>query len=494
MINYSSKSIFIFMITICILHHINSTCIEGSMYDEYVTNSKRMLEYINSNVKFASQLDISTLLGTRVKLLGSGGFGNVFLYRSGSSDYAVKTMKINRNRDQFNEIKFLFFELNANNCVKKKVAEMPKMKGQFVTFNQVFKCTDTGTIYMTMKKYSGNLFDNIYNTNTRGYVGLSVGNKLDIIHKMIQLTRSMIVLEKSSYVHRDLKPENILLDSNSRVYIGDLGLLITKPQFNDVSGTPNFVDPNMILTKQGSVKSDVYSLGVIFYLMLESYNQMKNVEKSTNTQIAICKQNKNLCSANVLNFPNRFQFMNSMTNLNPLKRPTLDFIFQELSNAHEQLVNPQKVTNVQPMQQVPVQMNPTNQSKRVYKIIEKPVDHQVIPISEKKDNKFLQNYIGHVQQKNNQNIANKVVIVKKEPYQALRGQQNVQVINRSIKPSYKIRKAQPSVEILQNMQMQNKNKIVQNDQNYLNSNAMLRNYYKARNYQDNFQFGRILLI
>ncbi|KAF7817175.1 U-box domain-containing protein 52 [Senna tora] len=79
-------------------------------------------------------------------------------------------------------------------------------------------------------------------------------------------------------VHRDLKPANILLDSNYVSKISDVGLArLVPPSVNDsvtqyrmtsTAGTFCYIDPEYQQTGMLGVKSDIYSLGIIFLQIL----------------------------------------------------------------------------------------------------------------------------------------------------------------------------------------------------------------------------------
>lgn len=74
-------------------------------------------------------------------------------------------------------------------------------------------------------------------------------------------------------VHRDLKPENILLESNKdfdAVKIIDFGTaIVTEPDeiIEEKLGTPYYIAPE-VLNKSYNEKADVWSCGVITYILL----------------------------------------------------------------------------------------------------------------------------------------------------------------------------------------------------------------------------------
>lgn len=93
-----------------------------------------------------------------------------------------------------------------------------------------------------------------------------------------QIAKGLRAFHRMEMLHQDLKPENIMFAKNGTVKIIDFGSVkiagikeITPLEHIDhteVLGTLNYTAPEYHLGQRGSIKSDLYSLGVIAYEML----------------------------------------------------------------------------------------------------------------------------------------------------------------------------------------------------------------------------------
>src|SRR5512139_3164991 len=83
-----------------------------------------------------------------------------------------------------------------------------------------------------------------------------------------QLAAGLAAAHERGVLHRDLKPANIMLDGHGRVRITDFGLAIAQgdePQAAEIAGTPAYMAPEQLAGKGATVRSDMYSLGLVLY-------------------------------------------------------------------------------------------------------------------------------------------------------------------------------------------------------------------------------------
>ncbi|XP_060064239.1 myosin light chain kinase, smooth muscle-like isoform X2 [Ylistrum balloti] len=95
----------------------------------------------------------------------------------------------------------------------------------------------------------------------------------DCVHFLRQICEGVDYMHGKSIVHLDLKPENILCirnDSNL-IKIIDFGLAqFHKPgeSLRGISGTPEFIAPEVVNYEEIGLQTDIWSIGVICYVLL----------------------------------------------------------------------------------------------------------------------------------------------------------------------------------------------------------------------------------
>lgn len=114
----------------------------------------------------------------------------------------------------------------------------------------------------------GELFDRIVEKGS-----YTEKDAADLIRQVLEAVDYM---HEQGVVHRDLKPENLLYysqEDDSKIMISDFGL--SKMEDSGIMatacGTPGYVAPEVLAQKPYGKAVDVWSIGVISYILLCGY-------------------------------------------------------------------------------------------------------------------------------------------------------------------------------------------------------------------------------
>ncbi|KAE9548947.1 hypothetical protein FO519_007853 [Halicephalobus sp. NKZ332] len=124
-------------------------------------------------------------------------------------------------------------------------------------------------VYLVMELVTGGeLFDRI--------VAKGSYTERDASNLIRQVLEAVAFMHKNGVVHRDLKPENLLYynqDEDSKIMISDFGLSKTEESgiMATACGTPGYVAPEVLQQKPYGKAVDVWSIGVIAYILLCGY-------------------------------------------------------------------------------------------------------------------------------------------------------------------------------------------------------------------------------
>lgn len=101
----------------------------------------------------------------------------------------------------------------------------------------------------------------------------------------LEICAGLQAAHEQGILHRDLKPANIMLDEQGRVRLTDFGLaaIAEDVREGDLSGSPAYMAPEQLDGKGASIRSDIYSLGLVVYEMLTGKPrfQAKTMEELT---------------------------------------------------------------------------------------------------------------------------------------------------------------------------------------------------------------------
>ncbi|EDQ90863.1 uncharacterized protein MONBRDRAFT_23949 [Monosiga brevicollis MX1] len=129
--------------------------------------------------------------------------------------------------------------------------------------------TDAFSYIVTELLVGGELFDRIVDRGSY--------SEQDAAGIMRQLLSALQYLHEQQIVHRDLKPENLLcstMDASARIVISDFGLAVQlgpDEHLKQSCGTPGYAAPEVVARKPYRFEPDVFSAGVILYILLCGY-------------------------------------------------------------------------------------------------------------------------------------------------------------------------------------------------------------------------------
>ena len=98
-------------------------------------------------------------------------------------------------------------------------------------------------------------------------------SELQAAEFIYQLFSAINHCHANKVIHRDIKPENIMITESNSVRLIDFGLSkISKKQvlLHEIAGTPYYMAPE-VLEGNYNEKADIWSLGVLLYVLVSGY-------------------------------------------------------------------------------------------------------------------------------------------------------------------------------------------------------------------------------
>ncbi len=204
---------------------------------------------LQPGVTFAGRYEI-------LSVLGQGGMGAVYQARDRELDrlIALKVIRPELATDPAILARFKQELILARNITHKNVVriyDLGESEGiRFITMEYV-DGEDMRTMLRRNGKYSAK----------------------EAIPMVEQVCRALDAAHSEGVIHRDLKPQNIMSDKQGRIVVMDFGLARSlgdsgMTQTGAIVGTMEYMSPEQALGSQLDQRSDIFSVGLIFYELL----------------------------------------------------------------------------------------------------------------------------------------------------------------------------------------------------------------------------------
>ena len=190
------------------------------------------------------------------RMIGEGGMANVYLAHDLilDRDVAVKVLRGDLSGDEKFVRRFQREAISASSLSHPNIVEMYDV-GE-----------DNGIYFIVMEYIDGKTLKSLI--KKRKYLTLP-----EVVDIMLQLTSGLACAHDSYIIHRDIKPQNIMILEDGTVKITDFGIAMALnsnelTQTNSVMGSVHYLPPEQANGNGATIKSDIYSLGILMYELL----------------------------------------------------------------------------------------------------------------------------------------------------------------------------------------------------------------------------------
>lgn len=191
-----------------------------------------------------------------VKLIGEGGMANVYLAFDPilKRNVAVKILRGDLSNDEKFIKRFKREAISASSLAHPNIVEIYDVGEENGNYFIVMEYVDGVTLKTLIKKRNKMILAEV----------------LDITK---QVASGLECAHASFIIHRDIKPQNIMVLDDGLVKITDFGIAVASnseslTQTNSVMGSVHYLPPEQANGTGSTVKSDIYSLGIMMFEML----------------------------------------------------------------------------------------------------------------------------------------------------------------------------------------------------------------------------------
>jgi serine/threonine protein kinase len=232
--------------------------------------------------------------------IGQGSFGEV--YKSKKIELnkvfysAIKHISLPKEQDEINDIiregygetskDILEYYRDTINDIVKEIEIMYELRANknIVDYQDHLIIEKTGNeigfdIYIRMELL----------TSLDRYIEKNTIDEKEVVKIGCDIANALVVCNKHNLLHRDIKPANIFVDENGTYKLGDFGVArkLEKTTYGmSKKGTYNYMSPEIYKGDNANISSDIYSLGIVMYRLLNNNKapfldkNLKNIKAS----------------------------------------------------------------------------------------------------------------------------------------------------------------------------------------------------------------------
>ncbi|MCI4384923.1 hypothetical protein PGIGA_G00044390 [Pangasianodon gigas] len=279
------------------------------MLDSAVKNKSGMVTKIHTRIRTEPFKTNYDLVG---KELGRGKFAVVkkCVEKATQKEYAAKFLRKRRKGE----------DCRADILNEIAVLEAAKANPYVVGLHEVYE-TSTEIILVLEYAAGGEIFNQCVADNDEAFT------EKDVIRLARQILTGVAFLHRNSVVHLDLKPQNILLTSAQPlgdIRIVDFGLsrhVDNTAEVREILGTPEYVAPEILSYEPISTATDMWSIGVLTYVMLTGESPFLG-EETQETYLNISQCNVDYPQDRISSLAE--DFIKSLLQVEPRNRSTAD--------------------------------------------------------------------------------------------------------------------------------------------------------------------------
>ncbi len=208
------------------------------------------------------QLDAKVILGGRYELqsrLGEGGMATVYMALDRKLDRKVAVKVLHSHMEKNDEIRHRFHQ---------EAKTISSLNHPNILKIYDFSGVASKKLWIVTEIIHGNSLSEYIQKFTSGSLHSIIAAAI-----VRETAKALSAAHERGVIHRDIKPENIMLTEKGKVKLMDFGISKdmrdhSVTQTGTFMGSPSYMSPEQVVSGNLDIRTDTYSLGIVFYEIL----------------------------------------------------------------------------------------------------------------------------------------------------------------------------------------------------------------------------------